>query len=89
MEMKKGKNMLDEQRSTQVRILLDDLTFNKVSVDRPPVKSDDGHVIEIQRKSTQITDCSFGELLNELQDALMNGFDIELKVNCKAPKEAK
>lgn len=77
---------MDAGRERQVNELLEKLVFNKVTVDTPPEKTDDGQVIETIRRSKQIKDCSFGELLSNFQQGLDKGYDVEVKINFKEPK---
>lgn len=78
--------IIDEARQSQVKELLDGVVFNKLSIDVPPEKMEDGQVTETIRKSKQIKDCSFGELLSVLQQGKDKGFGVEIKINFKEAK---
>lgn len=77
---------MDEGRQRQVNELLEKLYFNKVDVATPPEKTDDGQVVETIRRSKQIKDCSFGELLSIFQQGIDKTYDVEVKVTFKEPK---
>lgn len=77
---------MDNERIEQVDKLIKELEITKLTVTNPPLKTEDGSVTETTKRSTQISPCVFGELLQELEDALNNGYEIDIKVNCKEPK---
>lgn len=77
---------MDNERKEQIEKLIKDLEITKLTVTNPPLKTEDGSVIETTKRSVQISPCVFGEMLQELEDALDNGYDIDIKINCKEPK---
>lgn len=79
-------DILDRERQEQIKSLLEDLEINKLTIDTPPFKTEDGSVVETTKKSTQISPCVFGELVQELQDAMANDYQIDIKISCKIPK---